>query len=837
MKKFYVRMAVFFITLILTVILTGRLLNRDQNNMTMEMSGATLPLVTMLCGETGYNRLHGYTEAMEVSAQREHLTVLGEQRDARMLVETFGRQVTSALVEVRSVDGERLVENIPITDLQENDGRIQVDIALKDLVQRREEYMLVLLLELDDWQQVWYYTRAIWYPEAHLSEALDFVLDFHNRLYSREAAKELTKYLETNSKLEDNSSFHKVNIHSSFKQVTWGDMKIREVQAPEVTVSELGDRSTQILLDYRVVSEGENRQTEYRMQEYFRVRYTADRMYLLDYERTMTQIPREENLYAGDKILLGIGDEKVSMMENAGGNVLAFCQADRLFSYHITDKKLALIFGFYDGEQNKDDRCAYDRHDIRILQVDDAGNVFFAVYGYMNRGTHEGRIGVQINKYDAGLNTVEEIAYIPWKRSFSELRHYMETLLYRNEAGMIYLAMDHAVYEVDPLQETVTELFAVEADGAMQVSENHKILVWQEEEFSSDILIQNLESGSRSALHCSPEDALKILAFMGEDIIYGVARREEITYQPSGQLIFPMYEIRIAGADGSVLKEYRQENIFTTDCEVEENQITLERVTRNEAGEYVPVGQDHITKTSQDKLGKNQIAVVDIDVYKRYVQIKVSGKIEAEMVQLLTPKEVIHEGDNDLELPPAADQKSFYAYGPYGVEAVCRKAAKAVVTAYESAGTVTDRSGNIVWEKRRGTRNQIMAIQDPDKTEADQSLAVCLDTMLRLKGFSADSASELAKGKHAEDILKENMTDMTVLDLSGCPLDAMLYYVNLDLPVLAVLRSGEAVLITGFNESQVVIFQPSLGKLYKKNTAETDKWFDDNGNCFLVVLP
>ncbi len=60
------------------------------------------------------------------------------------------------------------------------------------------------------------------------------------------------------------------------------------------------------------------------------------------------------------------------------------------------------------------------------------------------------------------------------------------------------------------------------------------------------------------------------------------------------------------------------------------------------------------------------------------------------------------------------------------------------------------------------------------------------------------------------------MTGVQVLDLSGCSLDAVLYYVNQDIPVLAILEDGEAVLVTGFNEFNVVIMEPSTGKLYKK---------------------
>lgn len=68
------------------------------------------------------------------------------------------------------------------------------------------------------------------------------------------------------------------------------------------------------------------------MEEYYRVRYTSERMYLLDYERTMTQIPDTGRMYANDKILLGITDENVDMMESTDGNTVVFPIGDSCFA-------------------------------------------------------------------------------------------------------------------------------------------------------------------------------------------------------------------------------------------------------------------------------------------------------------------------------------------------------------------------------------------------------------------------------------------------------------------------------------------------------------------------
>lgn len=840
MKRFLIRSTVFILTFVTTLLVAGRILNMDHDNMTMEMREATLPVITMLCEGTAYNQLHGNTVPMEVAYQREILTLLDENRSTQLRVDTYGREVTRIGAEVRSMDGSRLIENIEVTGYREEDGEIPLTISLKDLIEQQEEYVLVIWMELDGWEEVRYYTRIVWNPASHLKADLDFVLDFHEKLYHREEARELIRYLESNSRLEDNSSFHKVNIHSSFKQITWGDMKVTETVAPVVTLKELNSQSAMLLLDYLVSVAGENDDTYYRMQEYFRVKYTADRMYLLDYERTMTQIPDENDLYAGDKILMGIADENVSMMENSTGSVVAFTQENRLFSVDVAGQKTALLFSFYDRE-HMDARSLYPQHDIRILGVDDEGNVDFAVYGYMNRGVHEGQTGILISHYDAALNMVEELVYIPWQRSVSALRQQMQELLYLNAEKILYLSLDQSVYRADLKNRTYGKLFDVQWDESMQVSADHRILVWQEkgnQEYPSEIRVRDLESDTQTLIRGSYGEALKVLGFMNKDIIYGVAKISDITRSAAGQLVFPMYKLCICKPDGTLSKEYQQEGIWIAGCSVEENQITLERLKQKDNGEFIITNQDHITRTVQEEPGKNQVAVVDIDVYKRYVQIQVGSKLDAKLMQLLTPREVIHEGNDEMTLLLEKETPAYYVYGPYGVSDICISVGNAIEKAGTVAGTVTDERGRMIWQKgKRSSRNQIMAIKEPEKCSVEESLSVCLDTLLRYKGISVESAELLSQGKYALEILQENLTDVSAMDMTGCSLDAMLYYVNMDIPVLALLQSGEAVLITGFNESQVVIFQPSTGKLYKKSTSESSRWFEENGNCFLTYFP
>lgn len=839
MKKTIIRIAVCVVVFLASALIIGSIMNQGHNNMTMEMAPATLPMITMESGGVACNELHGNTVEMDVAYQKDCITLLGEGRQANFTVDTFGREITGISTEVRSIDGSRLIENSEVTGWKANGKSFSVSLTLKDLIDTNTQYSLTLILELEGEQKVYYYTTILWNDDVHISEILEFATDFHGKLYDKEVAKELTKYLEPNSKLTDNGTFHKVNIHSSFQQITWGSLEPVQEDAASIRLTQISGNVASLLMDF-VVSTGEGKnKIYYNVEEYYRVRYTSERMYLLDYERTMTQIPDTTRMYANDKILLGITDENVDMMESADGNTVVFSDMGQLLSYNAATNGLTVIFSFYDKD-NADRRTLYDNHGIKILDVDEGGNVKFAVYGYMNRGRHEGETGIQIISYDNSLNTIEEEVYIPYSKSYAVLKDEMEQLLYRNRQQHVYFFLENGVYDVDLENRSAEQLVSIRQDDSLQVSENHEIIVWQEGDdinHSNQLNVRNLNTGEQTVIRAEDGEAIRPLGFMGEDIIYGVARESDIRTENSGQIFYPMYKVCISNSSGDNLKEYGQDGIYIVDCAIEGNQITLSRIQRSENGSYQEILDDQIMNNVEEEPGQNKVVTADIDIYERYVQIQTKTTIDTRTIKVLNPKEVVFEGGRELTLDAVSEVSRYYVYNAYGVQGIYSAPGKAVKEAYDSSGVVANDRGITVWLKgNRVSRNQIMAIKEESVTDQKNSLTVCLDNILRHAGITRNTEYDLAQGKTAIQILEENMTGVQVLDLSGCSLDAVLYYVNQDIPVLAILEDGEAVLVTGFNEFNVVIMEPSTGKLYKKGMNDATAWFAENGNHFITYM-
>lgn len=834
MKRFLLKTLTFLVVFVSALLICSKIMNRDNFGMTREMAEATLPIVRLQTGNLTYNELHGLVSETDVAFQRDTMTVLGENRELVFSVELFDTKINKLAVEVRSYDGSRLIENTEIQNYQLVKHTIHVDTTVKDLIEPDTEYALIIVVTDENDREIRYHTRMIWSEKLYAAEKLAFVKEFHEKTFDSVQINELVKYMESNSK-GNNTTLHKVDIHSSLAQLGWGELDIQPESEPVLNLKNIDGQTASVEL-LRMVSTGTGKKKDYYfVEEVYRIRYTTDRVYLLDFDRTMTQIPDVKgDIYGNNKIYLGIVAENVPLMESEDGNIVVFEVANRLCSYNITTNKLAILFGFYDG-QHTDARNTYRQHAIRVLDVNEAGNVQFVVYGYMNRGKHEGEVGIQLYSYDSERNTIEESVYIPYEKTYEILSREMEKLLYLNREGILYLYLNHCIYAVDTMEKTSQKLAVMEKNGTVEISENHKVAVWNE---NKKLKLMNLGIQKQVAVSAEAGERLFALGFMGEDLIYGVAREEDIARDSTGKVLVPMYKLCICNTSGVILKEYQQENIYITGCEIAGNQIGLERIERKEDGNYKEIPQEHIMNNVTEEKGKNQLVVAAIDIYERVVQVEVRSTIDDKNIQILTPKEVVFEGARNTELAPESFDELYYVYDRYGVAGVYMSPAEAFQQAYTNSGVVLDENGRVIWIKgNRVTKNQIMAIKEQEPEKEKSSLAVCMDTMLKYKGITLSTEELLLQGETPQSILAENLQGNRVLDLTGCNLDTILYFTNKDIPVLGILEDGEAVLIVGFNQYNIVILDPKTGKLPKKGINDSTQWFEKNGNRFLAYYP
>lgn len=89
------------------------------------------------------------------------------------------------------------------------------------------------------------------------------------------------------------------------------------------------------------------------------------------------------------------------------------------------------------------------------------------------------------------------------------------------------------------------------------VSKSNRYVAWLKEgaRYDSQTLYRmDLETGAVQELTCDADDRIRPVAFIGEDLVYGVAHTSDIDMTHEGSELFPMYRLAIVGSDGEERK-------------------------------------------------------------------------------------------------------------------------------------------------------------------------------------------------------------------------------------------------------------------------------------------
>lgn len=835
MKSTLIKISIFIVSFLLSATVISAVLNIGNTDMTVEMAKASFPIVNMKCNDRYINTLHGFSNSdMKANYLRETLTPLPLDRKLHLKVELLGSEVTGVSYEIRSLDTKRLVEKTDVYDYVSDGESMNCVFGIKDLIEKDKEYILVTILKLGDGRDVYYYTRIVESEAIAYQEMIDFCMDFHEKLFDKNKAKALVTYLESNSE-GDNSTYQQVNIHSSFQQVTWGNLNIEGVQNLSTQVLEMDQSMASVMLEYELQVKNTDMDELYMVKEYFRIRYTPDRIYLIDYNRTMDQIFNPENeVFVNDKIILGITGDKTYFHENNDGSTVIFKQGDALYEYKNSEGLLSRIFCFYD-EDNIDSRSIYDRHDIKLLNMDETGNVYFMVYGYMNRGRHEGMVGVSFYYYDHSHNSIEEKVFIPYDKSFGLLEKNIEKLSYVNRNQKGYLYLDGTIYCVDLNGSDGKVIVSNVGNENLVVSKSNQLVAYTE---NNSIYLINLNNGNERQIKAASGEIVTALGFLQEDLVYGIANENNMIRDLTGIVIRPMHTIKIENKSGQLMKEYKKEHIFVTNVQVSDTAIQMKRIRYDENnGNYYSYSDDQIMNNYTDSDTKNHLISVLTEDRETIKEIALLNNV-TKSIHMQVPKEVLIEGGRTYVPSEENKDEYYYVYASGALSGVYMKAVEAVNEASKSGGVVVNSNQDYIWQKgNRKQRTELSGITMMNSQEnSGITLSKCLDSMLIYAGSPCDTQAMLDRGETALGILRSNI-DGEVLELGGCSLQDVLYYVSSGMPVMAKTDNGGNVLIIGYDEKNIIVLDPLADKKYKKGLNDSREWFAASDNEFITYVP
>lgn len=676
-----------------------------------------------------------------------------------------------------------------------------------------QEYALTFTLSTEDgtWN---YYTRILQRAGLSTAQYVEFVNSFYTKTFAQDDTGDLTTYLEPDTSVVSNS-FRSLDIHSDVDMITWGDLN-PQISRPGIpTIEDISENSGSISLTYYISAENENGEVEkYQVDEFYRMSYNQTRVYLLDFQRHVKQVlTTEQNLVSNGKINLGITDTDVQYMSDSTGTILAFVQQGDLWSYNIETNKMTRVFSFRDTGSN-DERNDINRHDIKIVRVSENGDIDFILYGYMNRGQHEGQVGTSVYHYSAEQNAMEEEFFLRSLQSSEFLQKDVEKLSYVSEDGNLYLLLEGNLYRFQMEEKTYEVLQEQIEDDCFFVSENSRYAAWMDgmdPYNTTSITFIDFNTGEQKTIQADQGTRIRLFGFINNDLIYGVANESDIVTNASGGTDFAMTEVRIQNFDGELVKSYHQDGYYVLDVTIQENLLELSRATKV-GDSFAGTSGDQIMNNVRSKQDEVFSVITSTTVRQGNVTSIQFAADSSGQPPLVVDTKIIENPDRTLNMELSSESEDkYYVYGGGELSGIYDSASQAVAKAEEESGIVLNTAQQYIWEAgNTGDRASISA-QDLPEAVAQASL-------------DAAALNEALKGQGK------------VIDMTGCTLEQILYEVSAQRPVIAKGENGQAVVIIGYDDYNTILYNPSTQETYYFGMQDSTDTFQANGNVFLCYL-
>jgi hypothetical protein len=789
--KRYLKEAAFLAALFLIAVIAFSLYtNRGNDNMAADMDGATYPQLAFSSNGYTVNRVPGFAQEMDMASLRDTITPVTNGQ-VEIEIEPYDNEIASMKCRLYSLDGkEKLLET------ETESPGTEETVSIGDPSLTAEERILQVVLELSGGKSVYYYTRVIDSQGKNVQQCLDYVKGFHENAFVKAEGVGIGTAIEPDE-TGDNTTYQHVTIHSDYDHVTWGELS-PAVEGEEIwQIKEINNISVSVQIQYQVRCRGEeNEEDLYKVKEFFRVRYRADtkKMLLLDYDRKMEQVFDTSKKILSEKgILLGIADSGLSYMVNKDGTQAAFVQADELWHYNKTEDEMALVFSFASTE-NKDERNRTAQHKIELLEMDKKGNLSFAVYGYMNRGEHEGETGAAVYYYNAEENCVEEKVFISTNRSSGHVMMELGKLVYYSvNTDMLYVLANRTLYEINVEKSRVRELADDLEEGQYVVSEDGRRIAYQSgkrDRKASQVRVIEMSSGKKRTVECEEEGiSIVPLGFMDRDFVYGLSRAEDAGVTLAGENVAPMYRVEIQDPKENIVKDYESEGTYIISTEFDGNMITLNRVVKK-GDVYHSVIEEYITNNEEEKENNITLSSYTTTLKQRQLRLTFGDGIADKEPKLLKPKQTLYEKPKVFSVDEEPKKECYLVYGYGELRGIFDKAGEAVRQADEYNGVVVSETQEYVWE--RGNRDLRYSI-----TEKNAYIEG-----IRVKLRAGTPPVEALGGTDGG----------SVLDLTGCTPEQLMYIINQDKPVIAMVNASKALILVGYTENRIIYIDADSGE-------------------------
>ena len=832
-REICIRVLPFLGIFIVAWLITSFVINRSDGLDPYSTASPTLPVLYMEKDNEKFNVVRGYRGDMDETQLRNWVYPMNSDGQIAFDLEKYGNVIKSVKYQAMEYVGRKVVAEGSVDSLSDNGDFVSGVIDVSTHIKDNREYFLKLTVNTSK-DEIYYCTRIMFPGEREYLEALSFAKEFHRNTFNKAANEAISNYLEIRTDI-NNNLFNKVNIGSSYDNITWGSMKVSEYTEPIYNYSEINSSFTGLRADYILKVDdpmSSDRYTLYNIREYYRIRKTDGKMYILDFNRTMEQIYDINHIVVSEgALLLGISAPENDCKTSELGSVAAFVNSGELFTYNSNSGVIRKVFGYIkDDVKDKRENC--DDHKVRVIKVAESGNISFAVIGYFNGGEHEGETGIAVYNYNAQNCQITEEVFIKTDVPFQVLKEVVGGILYLNDHNELYISYAEKLYKInlgDKNYTTVTEglsedIYSVSDDGHLVAVSNNK-----SKYDITEITVMNLDTGKDYVIKAPDGCKISPSGFLGSDIVYGTAKDSDIVTDSVGNRLFLMHKITIANEKGGE-KAYDQTDYFIIKAYIDGTKVMLKRVTKD--SNHTAASDDTIVNLKENNKIGNRVSMVTVPDLKQQ-RGYVFAEDSSHNARSADDDKYFRNKDNVLDNAMSFDRSNvFYAFAAGEICSISSKTEEVIAAGDAASGVVLDGKGDYLWIKGQKSRQKELAGYDVSSA-GGSSYEACLKAMLAHMGVMTDVKSMLDSGKSPVEILQSSL-NVQVVNLSGCGLDCALNFISDGAPVFAVNDKGQAVLIVAYDIYNITVASTTEGNAHKISLSDSRTMFADGGNLFLT---
>ena len=855
MKKYMIGAVLFILVFIGSALTFNFIGNREYETKSVEVVESTLEKAYISYDGKKYNPMEVYCTKLLTGLRRNSIIPVNENKTVNVIIPDSISAGRTAKYELRDMQGSNLIEEGDMLLVSDNEGNNEYSVSIRMDMTSDREYSLVFVL-LDDTEgktdpdNFYYFTRVKRCGMKRLNDLTAYAEAFSNTIlsenqltapyeeteqggyYGKDSDSAVANASETDATLDplyvsecftgEDKMYHTYGhavLGSSYDTIRMSGVGMARMTEVIPNIREVSDNSASVQLSARYVNRIGEKARYFTVNEFYTLEYSGslDTYTLVDYERTIDESFTKDDVVSGTgRLRLGfVSEEEPEYAASADSKKVTFVMDNALWYYSSTENYYAKLYGQSDVTTLND-----TDYGIKIISISDT-QIDFIVYGRIPLGSHMAHNGIVLYSYMMEGNSIKEIDFIETELPYDALKQQAGRYCYYDKQSHSFFTLfSDKLLKIDVISNDTEELISELPFYDMYVSKDKTVLAYPNTKNLEDvdsITVLSLKDGIKRVEEV-PGEKLSILGFMGNDLVYGAAKPEDVMLGADNVPRFIFNKIVIVDKEGNVKKDYGKENVYITGLNFDGDNLYLNRIIKQgTTGETSTIADDYITSNPVAASGDIHTALHTDDagltgLYLVFPDTVYIGRNPDEIITRLArgekPKKTKISGEINGDV--------YYIFTGSGLRDMTLSLGKAIASVTENGGFVVDSAGNVIYREKEvkafftvaGTFDYSAA---DEGAGLDETLYRCEYMALLQAGITADYYD--VEGRKDWNNLVDEMSGGTVkgLNLSGADLDVAVGFLSDGASFITRLED-RYVLVISYNADFIRYYDPIAGE-------------------------